>query len=75
MFPASTTAPVLASALPSRLAPVLNVMDCIAITVPLKTEVVPNVAELPTCQKIIDANAPPLSITFLPEVVVKVEAI
>src|SRR5436190_12190315 len=67
--------PVLASALPVSVAPVLKVMDCIAITVPLKTEVVPNVAELPTCQKILEAKAPPLRITLRPEVVVNVEAI
>src|SRR3954469_9577695 len=50
-------------------------MDCMAITVPLKTEVVPNVAELPTCQKMFDADAPPLRITLRPEVVVSVDAI
>jgi len=42
-----TTAPVRASAFPSSEAPVWKVMDCIAMMVPLKTEVVPNVAELP----------------------------
>lgn len=46
-----STPPVLASARPVSDAPVLKVMDCIAITVPLNTEVVPKVAELPTCQK------------------------
>jgi hypothetical protein len=43
------TPPFLANALPSSVAPVLKVMDSNAITVPLKTEVVPKVAELPTC--------------------------
>src|ERR1041385_8859959 len=43
--------------------------------VPLKTEVVPRVAELPTCQKIFEAFAPPLRITWRPDVVVSVEAI
>ena len=75
VLPAMVMAPVLARALPSRVAPVLNVMDCIAITVPLKTEVVPNVTELPTCQKMLAANAPPLRITLRPEVVVKEDAI
>ena len=75
VFPAIATAPVLARALPSRVAPVLKVMDCMAIMVPLKTEVVPKVAELPTCQKMLDANAPPLSITCRPEVVVNEDAI
>ncbi len=75
VFPAIVMAPVLAKALPLRDAPVLKVIDCIAITVPWNTEVVPKVAEVPTCQKILDANAPPLRITFRPEVVVNVEAI
>ena len=74
-LPAIVTAPVLANALPSSVEPVLNVMDCIAITVPLKTEVVPKVAELPTCQKMLEANAPPLRITLRPDVVVSVVAI
>jgi hypothetical protein len=51
------------------------VIDCIAITLPFITDVVPKVAELPTCQKIFDANAPPARITLRPEVVVKVVAI
>ena len=74
-FPAIVIPPVLASALPLSVAPVLNVIDSLAITVPLKTEVVPKVAELPTCQKIFEANAPPLKITLRPEVVVSVLAI
>ena len=72
---AIVTEPILANPLPLSVAPVLKVMDCIAITVPLKTEVVPKVAELPTCQKILDANAPPLRITLRPGVVVSVDAI
>ena len=75
VFPAMVIPPFLASALPSSVAPVLNVMDCIAITVPLKTEVVPKVAELPTCQKMLEAEAPPLRLTLRPEVVVREEAI
>jgi len=75
VLPAIVTPPVLANPLPSRVAPVLKVMDCIAKTVPLKTEVVPKIAELPTCQKMLDANAPPLRITLRPDVVVSVDAI
>src|SRR4051812_41545161 len=75
VFPAITIAPFLASALPSSVAPVLKVIDCIARMFPLKTEVVPNVAEVPTCQKILVAKAPPLRITLRPEVVVSVDAI
>ena len=55
--------PVLVNAGPLSVAPVLNVIDSMANILPLKTEVVPKVAELPTCQKICDAWAPPLSIT------------
>src|SRR5450759_4526944 len=69
------TPPFLANALPSSVAPVLKVMDSNAITVPLKTEVVPKVAELPTCQKMLDASAPPLRITLRPDVVVRADAI
>jgi len=43
--------------------------------VPLNTDVVPSVAELPTCQKTLVDLAPPLRITFRPEVVVSVDAI
>ncbi len=75
VLPAIATAPFLARALPSSVAPVLKVMDCNAITVPLKTEVVPNVADVPTCQKMLEAEAPPLSMTLRPDVVVSVEAI
>ena len=75
VLPSRVTAPVRASALPLSVAPVLNEMDCIAIMVPIKTEVVPKVAELPTCQNMLDAFALPLSITLRSEVVVKAEAI
>src|SRR5688572_15422823 len=75
VLPAIVTPPVLANALPSSLAPVLSVIDCIAITVPFITEVVPKVADVPTCQKMLDANAPPLKKTLRPDVVVNVDAI
>ena len=35
---------------PEMVAPVSAVMDVSAMTVPVKTELVPRVAELPTCQ-------------------------
>ncbi len=44
------TAPIRVNALPSSVAPVFKVMDWSAKMFPLKTEVVPKVAELPTCQ-------------------------
>ena len=75
VLPAMVIPPVLANPLPSSVAPVLKVMDCIARTVPFKTDVVPKVAELPTCQKMLDANAPPLRNTLRPDVVVSVDAI
>ena len=74
-LPAIVMPPVLVKPLPSKLAPVLNVIDCIAKIVPFITDVVPKVAELPTCQKILEAEAPPLKITLRPDVVVSVDAI
>ena len=67
-------APVLVNALPVRVAPVLKEMDSIAMTVPLKSQVVPKVAELPTCQKILEADAPPAKITLRPDVAVNEDA-
>src|ERR1041384_4446537 len=69
------TAPFRANSLPSTAAPVVTVMEVNARMLPLKTEVVPKVAELPTCQKILAAFAPSLKITWRPVVVVKVDAI
>jgi hypothetical protein len=43
--------------------------------VPLNTEFVPIVAELPTCQKMLEDWAPPARITCRPEVVVRLDAI
>jgi hypothetical protein len=54
----NVTAPVRANALPFSMAPVLAVIDTWARMVPLKVEVVPRVAELPTCQKMLAAFAP-----------------
>jgi hypothetical protein len=47
----SVTAPVRASRLPDVDAAVVAVMDVKARTLPIKIELVPRVAELPTCQK------------------------
>ena len=52
------TAATRASALPSSSAPVVMVIDWFAIIVPLKTLLVPSVAELPTAQKIFFDWAP-----------------
>ena len=40
---------------------------------PLKEEPVPRVAELPTCQKTLQAWAPPMRFTTLPDAVISVE--
>ena len=49
--PLNVTAPTCASALPSIVELAFIVTDAYAIIVPLETEEVPRVAELPTCQK------------------------
>ena len=69
------TAPFRAKARPCSVAPVVSVMEVKARMFPLKTEPVPRVAELPTCQKMLAALAPPLRITWRPDVVVRVDAI
>jgi hypothetical protein len=55
----NVTAAVRAKALPFSAAPVKSETDAWARMVPLKMEFVPRVAELPTCQKMLDARAPP----------------
>src|SRR5664279_5023902 len=62
--PLNVTAPFCASALPSSVELAFIVMDAYAIMVPLKTEEVPRVAELPTCQKMFLACAPPVKMTL-----------
>src|SRR5207237_5087826 len=69
------TAPVRANSRPSTAAPVVTVMEAKARMFPLNTELVSRVAELPTCQKMLAALAPPLRITWRAEVVVRVDAI
>jgi hypothetical protein len=75
VFPSIVIEPFLANALPSIVAPVLKLIDSSAIIVPLNIEVVSKEAELPTCQKILEANAPPLRITLRPEEIVRDDAI
>ena len=50
MLVSNVTAPVLASALPFSVAPVVSDMDACAMMVPANIVLVPRVAELPTCQ-------------------------
>jgi hypothetical protein len=71
----SVTAPLRASRRPSIVAPVFAVMDVRARMLPRKVEFVPNVAELPTCQNTLQAWAPLISATLLPEAVIRVEVI
>ncbi len=59
----SVTAAVRARSLPSTVAPVFAVIDARARIVPSKLVVVPSVAELPTCQKTLHAEAPLTSLT------------
>ena len=71
----NVTGPYRAKALPSSVAPVASVIDVRASMFPLKTEVVPRTAELPTCQKTLAAWTPRLRMTWRPDVVVRVDAI
>jgi hypothetical protein len=66
------TEPALANILPSNVALLPTEIDCSAIIVPLKTELAPRVAELPTCQKTLDASAPFMRTTLLLAAVVSV---
>src|ERR1051326_7583184 len=50
VFESNVTAPVRANIRPSTLTPVVTVMEAKAMMVPLNTEPVPKVAELPTWQ-------------------------
>ena len=72
-----TTEPFLASILPVAVAPEFIVMEVRASIVPLKEVPSPIVAELPVCQKMFLACAPPESIMLppAPPTVVKSEAI
>ena len=60
----NVTAAVRANSRPSTVAPVVTVIEAKARMFPLNTEPVPNVAELPTCQKTFAAWAPPVKITL-----------
>ena len=68
------TAPLRASARPCTSAPVCTAIDVNAMIVPLNEDVVPSVAELPTCQNTWQAWAPLMTLTWLAEAVISVEA-
>jgi hypothetical protein len=67
------TAPFRASARPAMVSPVSTEIDVRARTLPAKAELVPRVAELPTCQNTLQAWAPPVRVTLLAESVMSVE--
>ncbi|MCU1595991.1 MAG: hypothetical protein JWO12_3383 [Frankiales bacterium] len=69
------TAPLRASRRPLTDKPVLAVTEVRASTVPRKVLLVPNVAELPTCQKTEHALAPFTSTTWLADAVMRVLAL
>ena len=69
----NVTAALRASTLPSTVAPVVTVIDVRARMDPRKLEAVPSVAELPTCQKTLQAWAPLTRFTLLADAVVSVE--
>jgi hypothetical protein len=53
----------------------VNAIDVNAMIFPLKIEFVPRVAELPTCQKTLQALAPFARTTWLPLPVISVDVI
>ncbi len=69
------TAPFCASSLPFIVALVVAVIDVKARTEPCIDELVPRVAELPTCQNILQGLAKLVSTTWLEPAVVSVDAI
>ena len=71
----SVTAPLRARRRPFMEAPVVAVIEVKAIRVPKKLELVPRVADEPTCQKILQACAPLIRLILLPDAVVRVEPI
>src|ERR1700678_1061007 len=56
------TAAVLASCRPSTVSPLFTVIDAEARMLPTKLETESGVAELPTCQKTLRADAPPAKV-------------
>ena len=69
-----STAPFRARARPLRLVPAMIVIDSAARMDPEKSESVPSVAELPTCQNTLEASAPFVRMISLEEAAVRVES-
>ena len=58
MLVSNVTAPTLANIRPATVADVVAVIDARARIFPMNIELVPKVAEVPTCQKTFEAWAP-----------------
>jgi hypothetical protein len=71
----NVTAPFRAIADPSMMAPVVRVTDVNAMMVPWKEEPVPSVAELPICQKTLQASEALMRFTLLAVAVTRVLAV
>ncbi len=67
------TWPFRANTRPSTVVPVCTDAEVKAKMLPTKVELVPRVAELPTCQNTLQASAPPVSLTVLLEAVIRVD--
>jgi hypothetical protein len=68
------TDPFRASARPATVVSVVTVIEVNAMIVPVNVEAVPSTAELPTCQKTLQACASLMTLTLLAEAVINVEA-
>ena len=75
LFVSKVTAPLRANTRPTTFAPVVRVADVKAKIFPLNVEFVPSVAELPTCQKTLQAWAPFVRTTLLSPAVMSVEEV
>ncbi len=71
----NVTAPFRARACPSTVTPLFTVTEVRARMFPTKLEPLPNVAELPTCQKTLQAVTPPTRFTVLSDAVMSVESV
>jgi hypothetical protein len=69
------TAPFRANSWPWMLDPFFALIEILASTDPTKEELVPKDADVPTCQKTLQAWAPPVKIIELAVAVVSVEAV
>ena len=69
----SVTAALRARARPCTVTLVFTVIELSARMLPRKTESVPSVAELPTCQNTLHSWAPLISVTVLADAVIRVE--